>query len=343
MWITGCPCSLKIEILLYPSYNSTHYTTRTTWEFYSSVQVFKRSSIQEFIYTHKMSSFYVNYRSFLVSKNLVLNVDDFVVKSGDYQYNNYQEVDIYNAHTKHHIQATVAFIPAMGDDNTYILTNLADVKYDLFEVACIVRHFDTPQLSHNTEMSFKNMNDFMFRVTIDDANLTRDLARDERLKAHVYNQAKQRELQQQSQQQPQHPPNEYLKALHKYVENQAQAHQAYAHHVQQQAYAHQAYANHIEQQALQQQPQQLVRETPSQELSHYQSKKTVRKTADTPSIKIGRQKFRKLFEEAIRDEPQLHINRTIDDTNTEYNYGFVPLAIDIPSFKTDDDQYNENY
>lgn len=285
-----------------------------------------------------MSSFYVNYRSFLVSKNLVLNVDDFVVKSSDYQYNNYQEVDIYNAHTKHHIQATVAFIPCMGDNNTYILTNLADVKYDLFEVACIVRHFDTPQLSHNTELSFKDMNDFMFRVTIDDANLTRDLARDERLKAQVYNQAKQCEPQQQ-QQQPQYPPNEYLKALHKYVENQAQAHQAYAHHVQQQAYAHQAYANHIEQQAL----QPLVRETPSQELSHYQSKKTVRKTADTPSIKIGRQKFRKLFEEAIRDEPQLHIHKTIDDTEGQYNYGLVPLAIDIPSFKTDDDKYNEYY
>jgi len=308
-----------------------------------------KSSYTSVHHIHKMSSFYVNYRSFLVSKNLVLNVDDFIIKSGDYQYDNYQEVDIYNAHTKHHIQAKVAFIPCMGDNNTYILTNLADVKYDLFEVACIVRHFDTPQLSHNTDLSFKDMNDFMFRVTIDDANLTRDLSRDERLKAHVYNQAKQRELQQQQQQQqqqPQYPPNEYLKALHKYVENQAQAHQAYAHHVQQQAYAHQAYANHIEQQALQQQQQHqqpLVRETPSQELSHYQSKKTVRKTADTPNIKIGRQKFRKLFEEAIRDEPQLHINRTIDDINTEYNYGLVPLAIDIPSFKTDDDQYNENY
>jgi len=259
-------------------------------------------------------------------------MDDFIVKSGDYQYNVCHDVDIYNAHTKHHIKATVAFIPAIGDNNTYILTNLDDVKYDLFEIACIVRHFDTPQLSHNTEMSLKNMNDFMFRVTIDDASLTRDLSRDERLKTQVYQQAQLR------QQQQQQPPNEYLKELHKYVENQARAHQAHAHHVQQQAYAHQAYANHIEQQALQQQ-QQPVRETPSQELTHYQSKKTVRKIADTPNIKIGRQKFRKLFEEAIRDEPQLHINQTIDD----YNYGFVPLAIDIPSFKTADDQYNENY
>jgi len=240
---------------------------------------------------------------------------------------------------KRHIQAKVAFIPAMGDDNTYILTNLDDVKYDLFEIACIVRHFDTPQLSHNTEMSLKNMNDFMFRVTIDDASLTRDLSRDERLKTQVYQQAQQRQQQQQQQQQP---PNEYLKELHKYVENQARAHQAHAHHVQQQAYAHQAYANYIEQQT--QRDQNIVRETPSQELSHYQSKKNARKATETPTLKIGRQKFRKLFEDAIREEPQLHINRTIDDINgQQYNNGFVPLAIDIPSFKTDDDKYNNYY
>ena len=285
-------------------------------------------------------SFYVNYRSFLVSKKLVLNMDDFVVALIDYQYNTCQDVDIYNAHTQRHIQARVAFIPSMGDENTYILTNIMDVKYDLFEVACIVRHLDTPKLSHNSEMSFKNMNDFMFRVTVDDTNLSKDLSRNPALKKQV----QQLEQPQQQPQPPQQPPNQYIKALHEYVQHQAQAHQAYAHHVQYQAYAHQAYANHIQQQTQQPQQQSNVRETPSQELSHYQSKKNTRKMMmNTPNIKVGRrQKFRKLFEEAIHEEPQLHIERTIND-ECEYNYGLVPLAIDIPSFKTADGEYNENY
>jgi hypothetical protein len=269
-------------------------------------------------------------------------MDDFVVALSDYQYNTCQDVDIYNAHTQRHIQARVAFIPSMGDENTYILTNIMDVKYDLFEVACIVRHLDTPKLSHNSEMSFKNMNDFMFRVTMDDSNLSKDLTLIPALKKQV----QQRELQQrelQQPQQPQQPPNQYIKALHEYVQHQAQAHQAYAHHVQYQAYAHQAYANHIQQQTPQQPQQSNVRETPSQELSHYQSKKNARKMMNTPNIKVGRrQKFRKLFEEAIHEEPQLHIERTIND-DCEYNYGMVHLAIDIPSFKTADGEYNENY
>jgi len=209
--------------------------------------------------------FYVNYRSFLVSKKLVLNMDDFIVGPKDYQ--NYSgaklSIDIVNPHTQRRIMSVVSLFPTIGDENTFILTNLMDVKYDPFEVACIVRHLETEHLRHNYEMSLINMNDFMFRITVDDASLTRPTF-------------------------------------------------------------------------IQQTPSNIP---PSQELNHYQSKHLHK---NTPLI-AGRcrEKFRKLFEEAIQEEPQLHINKTIDDG--DYNYGIVPLAVDIPSLQTDDGKYNPNY
>jgi hypothetical protein len=209
--------------------------------------------------------FYVNYRSFLVSKKLVLNMDDFIVGPKDYQ--NYSgaklSIDIVNPHTQRRIMSVVSLFPTIGDENTFILTNLMDVKYDPFEVACIVRHLETEHLRHNYEMSLINMNDFMFRITVDDASLTRPTF-------------------------------------------------------------------------IQQTPSNIP---PSQELNHYQSKHLHK---NTPLI-AGRcrEKFRKLFEEAIQEEPQLHINKTIDDG--DYNDGIVPLAVDIPSLQTDDGKYNPNY
>jgi hypothetical protein len=216
------------------------------------------------------NTFYVNYRSFLVSKNLVLNMDDFVAGPKDYQNHSGANlsIDIVNPHTQRRIMSVVGFFPAIGDENTFILTNLMDVKYDLFEVACIVRHLDTARLRHNYEMSLRNMNDFMFRITVDDASLTRPTI--------------------------------------------------------------------IQQTPIKKQQTQA----PSQEFNHYQSKHLHQ---NTPRIAGGRRdKFRKLFEEAIQEEPKLHINRTIDDEG-DYNYGLVPLAIDIPSFQTDDGKYNPNY
>lgn len=298
-------------------------------------------------------SFYVNYRSFLVSKKLVLNMDDYI-STGDYSHYTCQEVDIYNHHTQTHLLAKVAFIPSMGDDNLFILTNVLNVKYDPFDVACIVRHFEKPGFGfkHHTAMSLKDMNDFIYNVNADDSCITSDLAKDSGLKSYVYNkrtqaqkahaQAQQAQAQQvqaqQAQAQQAQQTNEYLKALHAYVQHQASAHQAHAHHVQHQAYAHQAYADYINEQAQQTQAQhtegaqaqqtpvqQSIRQTPSQELSHYQSKKNARKMMETPNSNIGRQKFRRLFEDAIREEPQLHINRTIDDY-TVPNYGPIPLT-----------------
>ena len=304
------------------------------------LQVFKRVPITN----PKMSSnvsFYVNYRSFLVSKKLVLNMDDYI---GTVDYSGYtcEEVDIYNHHTQTHLLAKVAFIPSMGDDNLFILTNVLNVKYDPFDVACIVRHFEKPGFGfkHHAAMSLKDMYDFIYNVNADDTCITSDLTKDSGLKSYVYNkrtQAQQAQAQQ-AQAQAQAPAqaqqtNEYLKALHAYVQHQANAHQAHAHHVQHQAYAHQAYADYINEQAQQTQAQhtegvqvqQSIRQTPSQELSHYQSKKNARKMMETPNSNIGRQKFRRLFEDAIREEPELHINRTIDDY-TVPNYGPIPLT-----------------
>jgi hypothetical protein len=181
----------------------------------------------------------------------------------------------------------VGFFPSIGDENTFILTNMMDLKYDLFEIACIVRHLDTRIFRHNYEMSLKNMNDFMFRITVDNSNLSRD----------TFNTSRRQQAQTPVKQQ---------------------------------------------QTPVKQQPQHI--EAPSQEFSHYQSKHTSHNNSphnNSPVISGRRQKFRKLFEEAIREEPELHINKTIDEH--EYNYGLVPLAIDIPSFQTADGKYNENY
>ena len=256
-------------------------------------------------------------------------MDDYI---GTVDYSGYtcEEVDIYNHHTQSHLLAKVAFIPSMGDDNLFILTNVLNVKYDPFDVACIVRHFEKPGFGfkHHAAMSLKDMYDFIYNVNADDTCITSDLTKDSGLKSFVYNKRTQAQAQVQAQQ-----PNEYLKALHAYVQHQANAHQAHAHHVQHQAYAHQAYADYINEQAqhtegaqAQQTPvQQSIRQTPSQELSHYQSKKNARKMMETPNSNIGRQKFRRLFEYAIREEPELLFNRKIDDY-TVPNYGPIPFT-----------------
>jgi len=250
-------------------------------------------------------------------------MDDYI--GTDYSGYTCEEVDIYNHDTQTHLLAKVAFIPSMGDDNLFILTNVLNVKYDPFDVACIVRHFEKPDFGfkHHAAMSLKDMYDFIYNVNADDTCITSDLTKDSVLKSFVYNKRTQAQAQVQAQQ-----PNEYLKALHAYVQHQANAHQAHAHHVQHQAYAHQAYADYINEQAQHTEGapvQQSIRQTPSQELSHYQSKKNARKMMETPNSNIGRQKFRRLFEDAIREEPELHINRTIDDY-TVPNYGPIPLT-----------------
>jgi hypothetical protein len=77
---------------------------------------------------------------------------------------------------------------------------------------------------------------------------------------------------------------------------------------------------------------------PSQEYEHYLSKSKYRQRM------TDRKKFKKLFEDAILEEPKLEIHKTINDYDYELEkYGPIPLAIDIPSFKTEDDKYNDNY
>ena len=222
-------------------------------------------------------SFYVNNRSFLVPKSLILNMDDFVGQQGQ-QYSNSQCVHIYNQTTRKYIQANVSFVESAADKNKYILTNIANKKYDPFEVACIARHFDnTSQFRHDGEMSLNDMTTFMYRLNNDETNVSMgtlnenivsvdfhsSIAALEQAEAH-YNECKetfkrcQIEFNLQQQQQQQHVP---------YQQNT---------------------------------PTRVRRscDAPPQEVDHHQSKN--RKL----NIRSRNKKFRKLFEESIQEEPQ---------------------------------------
>ena len=265
-------------------------------------------------------SFYVNYRSFLVPKSLILNMDDFVGQQG--QYSNSQYVHIYNQTTRKYIQANVTFVESDTDRNQYILTNLANKKYDPFEIACIARHFDnTSQFGHDGEMSLNDMTTFMYHLNNDESNVSMEtlnenivsvnfhssIATLEQAEAH-YNECKesfkrcQNEFNlQQQQQQPQYIP---------YQQNT---------------------------------PTRVQRsyDAPPQEAYHQQSKN--RKI----NIRPRNKKFRKLFEESIQEEPQpQHNNNNHNNNNFIGNrmYGMTPLtATDVPSFQTSDGNYDENY
>lgn len=265
-------------------------------------------------------SFYVNYRSFLVPKSLILNMDDFVGQQG--QYSNSQYVHIYNQTTRKYIQANVTFVESDTDRNQYILTNLANKKYDPFEIACIARHFDnTSQFGHDGEMSLNDMTTFMYYLNNDESNVSMEtlnenivsvnfhssIATLEQAEAH-YNECKesfkrcQNEFNlQQQQQQPQYIP---------YQQNT---------------------------------PTRVQRsyDAPPQEAYHQQSKN--RKI----NIRPRNKKFRKLFEESIQEEPQpqqQHNNNHNNNFIGNRMYGMTPLtATDVPSFQTSDGNYDENY
>ena len=266
-------------------------------------------------------SFYVNYRSFLVPKSLILNMDDFVGQQG--QYNNSQYVHIYNQTTRKYIQANVSFVESAESNTEYILTNLANKKYDPFEIACIARHFDnTSQFRHDGELSLNDMTTFMYHLNNDESNVSMEtlnenivsvnfhssIAALEQAEAH-YNECKESfkrcqnefnlQQQQYQQQQPQYVP--YQQNTPRRVERSCDA--------------------------------------PSQEVDHHQSKN--RKF----NIRPRNKKFRKLFEESIQEEPQQqHNNNHNNNFLGNRMYGMTPLtATDVPSFQTADGQYDENY
>lgn len=134
-------------------------------------------------------TFFVNYRSFLVSKSLVLNMDDYV-DIVDYSSFDCNDVNIYNINIDKYIQAKVAFIPKHMEENVYVLTNLTNIKYDPFEIACIAKHFDTNEFKHNIERSLNDMYNFTYNVQMDESNISNNILENHML----YNYIKNKEL-----------------------------------------------------------------------------------------------------------------------------------------------------
>ena len=301
-------------------------------------------------------TFYVNYRSFLVSKSLVLNMDDYVAQP---YIRPYDYVHIFNPTTRKYIQATVTFIESQADKKQFILTNIANKKYDPFEVACIIRHFDNSHFKHDAEMSLNDMTTFMYHINKDETSVSNEtlnenivsvdfnlsIAALEQAEAH-YNECKETFKRCQ---------NEF------HVQQEMwRAHKQQEIHEQQQAFLEQQQTLQTQQQAfLDQQQKALQRQQQAQYVPYQQNtpRRAAQNSEATPQefehnqskkkrshIKLKNKKFRKLFEESIQEEPQ---ERNITNNNNfigDRMYGLTQLtATDTPSFKTSDDQYDENY
>lgn len=284
-------------------------------------------------------SFYVNYRSFLVPKSLILNMDDYVAHQGQ-TYNNSQYVHIYNQLTRKYIQANVSFVESAESNAEYILTNIANKKYDPFEIACIIRHFDqNSQFKHDGEKSLNDMTTFMYHLNNDESNVSMEtlnenivsvdfhssIAALEKAEAH-HNECKETfkrcQIEYNVQQQ-------LFRNMEQYQPQQQQ--------YQQQPQQQQQYVPY-----QQNTPRRVQRscDAPPQEVEHQQSKH--RKI----NIRSRNKKFRKWFEESIQEEPQPQqqcVNQ--QQCNMGHRmYGMTPLtATDVPSFQTADGQYDENY
>jgi len=303
------------------------------------------------------STFYVNYRSFLVPKSLVLNMDDYVAKPYTSQYD---YVNIFNPTTRKYIQANVTFIESAADETQYILTNIANKKYDPFEIACIIRHFDGTKFKHDTEMSLTDMTTFMYHINKDETSVSNEtpnenivcvdfhlsIAALEQAEAH-YNECKetfkrcQNEFHVQQEMWRAHQQQDFRDRQQTFMEQQQTLkNRQQAFMDQQQAFIEQQQAQYVPYQ--QNTPRRCAHQQHSdatpQEFEHNQSKKK------RSHIKLKNKKFRKLFEESIQEEPQ---ERNITNNNNfigDRMYGLTQLtATDTPSFKTSDDQYDENY
>jgi len=115
----------------------------------------------------------IDFRSFLIP-NVYLDMDMNPLENSDYicKYKNDEEFTIYNNNTDKYIHALISFRHITnGLKNICVAYNKSKNKYDLFEVACIVRHIQkTFGMDMNTALT--DLNKLMLDLLYDNATTT---------------------------------------------------------------------------------------------------------------------------------------------------------------------------
>jgi hypothetical protein len=115
----------------------------------------------------------IDFRSFLIP-NVYLDMDMNPLENSDYicKYKNEDEFTIYNNNTDKYIHAMISFRHITnGVKNMCVAYNKSKNKYDIFEVACIIRHIQkTVGMDMNTALT--DLNTLMLDLLCDNATTT---------------------------------------------------------------------------------------------------------------------------------------------------------------------------